>query len=347
MKITNEFTVHTPIEAAWKLLTDLEAIAPCMPGAVLTGVEDDTYKGKVKIKVGPVISEFAGTARFLERSDADHRASIDAKGRDARSAGNASAVVTAVLRPSGDSTTVSVDTDLKISGKLAQFGSGMIKEVSSKLLAQFVTNLEAKLAADTVTSDGPASDAAPAAPAASDAAPAASDAALAASSAAAPAASGAAAPAASDAGPVVSEAAVPAQSEPAVAPSAAAVETVPDTAVSSPPLNGATSASSRAASRFPAVPAPSGSAGSSATAPLPASQAGSSDPDELAVSPAPRAAPASGSTAATRSRALTAEEPEPIDLLSVAGSSVYKRLIPVAVVVVVIGAVIAWLVGRR
>ncbi|HEY0534419.1 MAG TPA: SRPBCC family protein [Actinoplanes sp.] len=337
MKITNEFTVHTPIEAAWKLLTDLEAIAPCMPGAVLTGVEDDTYKGKVKIKVGPVISEFAGTARFLERSDADHRASIDAKGRDARSAGNASAVVTAVLRPSGDSTTVSVDTDLKISGKLAQFGSGMIKEVSSKLLAQFVTNLEAKLAADTVTPDGPASDAAPAA----------SDAAPAASSAAAPAASGAAAPAASDAGPVVSEAAVPAQSEPAVAPSAAAVETVPDTAVSSPPLNGATSASSRAASRFPAVPAPSGSAGSSATAPLPASQAGSSDPDELAVSPAPRAAPASGSTAATRSRALTAEEPEPIDLLSVAGSSVYKRLIPVAVVVVVIGAVIAWLVGRR
>jgi carbon monoxide dehydrogenase subunit G len=356
MKITNEFTVHTPIEAAWKLLTDLEAIAPCMPGAVLTGVEDDTYKGKVKIKVGPVISEFAGTARFLERSDADHRASIDAKGRDARSAGNASAVVTAVLRPSGDSTTVSVDTDLKISGKLAQFGSGMIKEVSSKLLAQFVTNLEAKLAADTVTPDGPASDAAPAAPAASDAAPAASSAAApavsgaaapAVSGAAAPAVSGAAAPAVSDAGPVVSEAAVPAESEPVVAPSAAAVETVPDTAVSSPPLNGATSASSRAASRFPAVPAPSGSAGSSATAPLPASQAGSSDPDELAVSPAPRAAPASGSTAATRSRALTADEPEPIDLLSVAGSSVYKRLIPVAVVVAVIGAVIAWLVGRR
>ena len=71
MKITNEFTVHTPIEEAWKLLTDLEAIAPCMPGAQLTGVEGDTYKGKVKIKVGPVISEFAGTARFVEKSDTE------------------------------------------------------------------------------------------------------------------------------------------------------------------------------------------------------------------------------------------------------------------------------------
>src|SRR4051812_48294853 len=151
MKIANEFTVHTPIERAWQVLSDLEGIAPCMPGARLTGVEGDTYQGKVKVKVGPVISEFTGTARFTEKDESARRASIDAKGRDARSAGNAAALVTAVLRPDGDSTVVTVDTDLKISGKLAQFGSGMIKEVSTKLLAQFVTNLEAKLAADEPT----------------------------------------------------------------------------------------------------------------------------------------------------------------------------------------------------
>ena len=148
MKIINEFTVNTPIERAWALLTDLESIAPCLPGAQLTGVDGEVYRGKVKVKVGPVISEFSGTAQFAEKDDTTFRGVIDAKGRDARSAGNAAALVTAQLRPDGERTRVSVDTDLKISGKLAQFGSGMIKEVSSKLLAQFVANLEAKLAAD-------------------------------------------------------------------------------------------------------------------------------------------------------------------------------------------------------
>jgi carbon monoxide dehydrogenase subunit G len=261
MKITNEFTVHTPIDQAWKLLTDLEAIAPCMPGAALTGVEGDTYKGKVKIKVGPVISEFAGTARFTEKNDADHTAAIDAKGRDARSAGQAAAVVTAVLRPAGDdSTTVSVDTDLKITGKLAQFGSGMIKEVSTKLLAQFVTNLEAKLAAENSS------------PAAATSAPA------------------------------------------PVAASSAAVETAPGAAVSpapdSPaPVNGVASASTLSSSSAPVAEEP--------VAEEPVA--------ELPV----------------------AGEPEPLDLLSIAGGSIYKRLVPVAVVVVVAGAVVAWLVGRR
>src|SRR5882757_7497564 len=138
MKITNDFTVNTPIERAWELLTDLEGIAPCMPGAQLTGVDGDVYRGKVKVKVGPVISEFAGTAQFTEKDDKAYRGVIDAKGRDARSAGNAAALVVAQLTPDGDKTLVSVDTDLKISGKLAQFGAGMIKEVSGKLLAQFV-----------------------------------------------------------------------------------------------------------------------------------------------------------------------------------------------------------------
>ena len=146
MKIENEFTVHAPIDQAWKVLTDLEGIAPCLPGAQLTGVDGDVYQGKVKIKVGPVISEFAGTARFVEKDDDKHRAVIDAKGRDSRSAGSAMAMITATLTAAGESTVVSVDTDMKISGKLAQFGSGMIKEVSQKLLGQFVASLEAKIA---------------------------------------------------------------------------------------------------------------------------------------------------------------------------------------------------------
>jgi carbon monoxide dehydrogenase subunit G len=151
VKITHEFTVHTPIDKAWAVLTDLEGIAPCLPGAQLTGVDGDVYSGKVKVKVGPVISDFNGTARFVEKDDTAHRAVIDAKGRDARSAGNAAALITAELRPSGDATVVSVDTDLKISGKLAQFGSGMIKEVSGKLLGQFVAALEAKIGAAPAT----------------------------------------------------------------------------------------------------------------------------------------------------------------------------------------------------
>ena len=149
MRIDNEFTVGAPLEQAWAVLTDLEGIAPCMPGAVLTGRDGDTYSGKVKIKVGPVTSEYAGTAMFVEKDDAAHHAVIDSKGRDSRGAGNASAVITADLAAAGSdgtTTTVTVSTDLKITGRIAQFGSGMINEVSRKLLGQFVNCLETKLA---------------------------------------------------------------------------------------------------------------------------------------------------------------------------------------------------------
>ena len=148
MKITDEFTVSVPVEQAWRVLTDLEGIAPCMPGAQLTGFDGETYQGKVRVKLGPVISDFAGTARFAEKDDQTYRAVIDARGKDSRGAGNASALITAGLRADGDKTVVSIDTDLKISGKVAQFGSGMIKQVSEKLLGQFVDCLEAKLAAN-------------------------------------------------------------------------------------------------------------------------------------------------------------------------------------------------------
>ncbi|MFJ6894314.1 SRPBCC family protein [Streptomyces hokutonensis] len=147
MKIDNEFSVGVPVERAWQALTDLEALAPCMPGAELTGVDGDIHRGKVRVKVGPMVSQFAGTARFVERDEAAHHAVISAAGKDMRGGGNASATVDARLRGEGSGTVVTVSTDLNISGRLAQFGSGMIKEISEKLFAQFVANVETQLLA--------------------------------------------------------------------------------------------------------------------------------------------------------------------------------------------------------
>jgi uncharacterized protein len=147
MKIANEFTVSAPIEQAWDVLSDLEQVVPLMPGAALVGRDGDDFLGTVKVQVGPVTSEFTGKVHFVERSRDQHRAVIDGKGKEARGAGNAAATVTTQLHEAGQRTRVTVDTDLKIVGKLAQFGSGMLQQVSEKLLSQFVDSLEAQLAA--------------------------------------------------------------------------------------------------------------------------------------------------------------------------------------------------------
>ena len=166
MKIANQFTVSAPIEQAWDVLCDPEQVIPLMPGAQLTGQEGDDYLGKVKVKVGPVTSEFSGKVRFVEQDRDQHRAVIDAKGKESRGTGNAAATVTAQLHEAGERTRVTVDTDLKIVGKLAQFGSGMLQQVSEKLLGQFVESLEAELAAKNTQSTGtPASPESPASPA--------------------------------------------------------------------------------------------------------------------------------------------------------------------------------------
>ncbi|WP_067837805.1 SRPBCC family protein [Nocardia lijiangensis] len=146
MKIANEFTVNAPVEQAWEVLSDLEQVVPLMPGAQMVGWEGDDFLGKLKLKVGPVTSEFTGKAHFVERDEHDHRAVIDGRGRDTRGSGNAAATITTQLREDGDKTRVTVDTDLKIVGKLAQFGSGMLQQVSEKMIGQFVASLEAKLA---------------------------------------------------------------------------------------------------------------------------------------------------------------------------------------------------------
>ena len=159
MRIDNEFTVDAPIERVWELFTDVEELAPCMPGAQLTGVEDDVYSGKVKVKVGPMVADYRGTARFVERDDEGHRAVVEASGRADRGAGNAAATVTVRLAEADGRTDVTVETDLKITGKLAQLGGGMIKDVSERLLGQFVERAEEKLAVpDTTEAEDMAED---------------------------------------------------------------------------------------------------------------------------------------------------------------------------------------------
>jgi uncharacterized protein len=153
MKIVNEFKVSVPVERAWDVLTDLEQVIPLMPGAAMTGHDGDDVLGTVKVKVGPVTSEFHGRVRFLEQDRTAYRAVIDAKGREARGTGNAAATVTAALHEFGDHTRVAVETDLKIVGKLGQFGSGMLQQVSERLLGEFVQALESKLAQPTTAAE--------------------------------------------------------------------------------------------------------------------------------------------------------------------------------------------------
>lgn len=142
MELVNEFTVNADIDTTWATLTDVERIAPCMPGAQLTEIEGDTYRGTVSVKVGPITAKFKGEANFVEQDVEAHKAVLKAAGRDTGGKGNASALITAQLSPVGDATHVKVTTDLTITGKVAQFGRGALADVSTKLIDQFVQQLE-------------------------------------------------------------------------------------------------------------------------------------------------------------------------------------------------------------
>jgi uncharacterized protein len=157
MRLEHTFTVPVPVDDAWQVLLDLPRVAPCLPGATLTGVEGDAFTGTVKVKVGPIGLTYSGKGRFVERHEAPHRVVIEASGKDIRSAGTASATVTAMLVPEGDTTRAEVVTDLTVTGRPAQFGRGLISEVGAKLIGQFADCL-----ADTLT--GPATAVVPAGP---------------------------------------------------------------------------------------------------------------------------------------------------------------------------------------
>lgn len=152
MDLNHSFIVEVPVSDAWRILTDVERIAPCLPGAQLLEIEGDTYRGQVKVKVGPIQAQFKGEANFLERDETTHRIVLKGEGRDIGGKGNASAIITAQLTAVTDSSTsVVVDTDLSITGKVAQFGRGTMADISNKLLAQFVENLNTYIADQPAT----------------------------------------------------------------------------------------------------------------------------------------------------------------------------------------------------
>jgi carbon monoxide dehydrogenase subunit G len=155
MELTNEFRVGVPVSVAWKVLTDVERIAPMLPGAQLQEVDGEEYRGVVKVKVGPITAQYKGTATFIETDEAAGRVVLKATGRDTRGQGNASAVITATMTPNGDGTNVTVVTDLTVTGKVAQFGRGVLADVSGKLIGQFVDALEADLASSEVPTASP------------------------------------------------------------------------------------------------------------------------------------------------------------------------------------------------
>src|SRR5262245_54809304 len=158
MELSNEFDVSVPLSEAWGVLTDLERIAPCMPGAQLQEVEGDEYRGTVKVKVGPITAQYKGKAHFVELDAVNHRAVLSASGRDTKGQGNASATITADLTEKDGRTHVTLVTDLTLTGKVAQFGRGVLADVSGKLMGQFVDNLETTVLGEQGSADPPAAE---------------------------------------------------------------------------------------------------------------------------------------------------------------------------------------------
>ena len=170
IELDNSFTVPVPPEQAWDVLLDVERIAPCMPGATVTSVSDDEIAGQVKVKLGPLSLSYKGTAKFIEKDQANRAITIEASGKETRGAGTAAATVHASLKPADaeGQTLVAIHTSLNVTGRPAQFGRSLLPEVSGKLIGQFATNLEALISQDsTAPADGTTATAESAAPEAS------------------------------------------------------------------------------------------------------------------------------------------------------------------------------------
>lgn len=163
MRLENSFEVPAPLDGVWEFMLDVPRVAPCMPGCELTEVVDDrTWKGKVNVKLGPVSLSYAGKAVMLERDDAAHRVVLKADGTETKGKGRASARVTSHVEEGGDGTTrVLIETDLTLSGAVAQFGRGMIGDVSQRLTDQFAETLRVRMASPAEAGGAPAPEAAP------------------------------------------------------------------------------------------------------------------------------------------------------------------------------------------
>jgi carbon monoxide dehydrogenase subunit G len=146
MQLEHSFTVPVGVEDAWRVLLDIERVAPCMPGAAIDSVNGDDFTGTVKVKLGPIGLTYKGKASFIDKDEVAHKVTINAQGRDSRGNGTAAAKVTATLTETDGQTKVDVITDLDITGKPAQFGRGVMVDVGNKLIGQFADCLAGKLA---------------------------------------------------------------------------------------------------------------------------------------------------------------------------------------------------------
>jgi carbon monoxide dehydrogenase subunit G len=365
VQLENSFTVPVPVDEAWRVLLDIERIAPCMPGAALDTVDGDDFTGRVKVKLGPINLTYQGKASFIEKDEAAHKAVIDARGKDQRGNGTAAAVVTAKLAAEGAITRVDVLTDLNITGRPAQFGRGVMTDVGNKLLGQFADKLAAQLgegdaqgdaaraesAAGKVaaTATGSVEEVAATAEQAAGEGTAAKKAAAATKKTAAAATDKVTAKAtpaktaAAKTAPAKAANAGPAQAEPAATTPAASdtASTTPMQAVPSleDAAPGATDTSPAATDTAPA-----------ATDTAPAAAKAPSGPPGGPTAPPPR--PATGapvrSVPSTGPRQITqVEEPEPIDLLEVAGGAAMARYAAPAGGVVALLILLIVLLRRR
>lgn len=157
MHLDHQFRVPLPIDQTWKVLTDLPTVARCLPGAHLDAVSDGRYDGGLATRIGPISAKYRGAATFVELDEVDHRTVIEARGREDKGTGTATALITMLLKPEGDSTLVEVTTELAISGRAAQFGRSLLADVSATMLTEFVSRLERMIAAGEHTA--PAQDA--------------------------------------------------------------------------------------------------------------------------------------------------------------------------------------------
>lgn len=162
MDLAHQFTVPVPVEEAWAEFKDIASVAECFPGATVSSAEGDTFSGTVKVKLGPIALLYNGSGTFVEKDDAAHRFIVEAKGKDKRGNGTAGATVTLTMADADGGTRVEVLTDLSVTGKPAQFGRGVMQDVSDKLLGQFVDCLEQRFATG-VPDEEPVQETAPAA----------------------------------------------------------------------------------------------------------------------------------------------------------------------------------------
>jgi uncharacterized protein len=145
MKLENEFTVPAPVERAWDVLLDVERVAPCLPGAAIEGSEGDEHVGTMTIKIGPITTRYKGTVKIEQADEAAHRAVMRAQARDSRGQGTAAATITSSMEPVEGGTRVRVETDMRVTGPAAQFGRGVMQDVSAKLMGRFADCLAAEI----------------------------------------------------------------------------------------------------------------------------------------------------------------------------------------------------------